>query len=127
MKYGNHVNKAIHNEAFIEQLNLPDSDFPDWAVTVISYAALHYVDALLAKSFASSPRNHGERSSYIYRQQALRDNIRNDYEDLKNDGIEARYTDRIFTAQEINKHILPSLDRIKAYVGRHVEIREQDN
>ncbi len=126
MKYGDHINKALHNEAFIEQFNLPDSDFPDWAVTVISYAALHYVDALLAKSFGSFPKNHGERSSYVYRQPALR-NIRNDYEDLKNDGVEARYTDRIFTAQEINKHILPSLDRIKAYVGQYVEIQEQDN
>ena len=127
MKYGDHINKALHNEAFIEQFNLPDSDFPDWAVTVISYAALHYVDALLAKSFGSFPKNHGERSSYVCRQPALQNNIGNDYEDLKNDGAEARYTDRIFTAQEINKHILPSLDRIKAYVGQYVEIQEQDN
>ena len=125
MKYGEHVNKALHNEAFIKQFRLPDSDFPDWAVTVISYAALHYVDALLTKHFAFDPKNHGERSSSIYRQAVLRKNIMKDYEDLKNDGVEARYTNRIFTAQEIHKHILPSLDKIKAYVGQFVEIRQQ--
>ena len=123
MKSEEHVKKALHNEAFIKQFKLPDSGFPDWAVTVISYAALHYIDAPLANNFAHYPQNHGERSSYIYRDEALRKNIRNDYEDLKNDGVEARYTNRIFAAQEIHKYILPSLDRVKAYVGRFVKIQ----
>ena len=123
MRAEEHANKAVHNEAFLNQFNLPNSDFPDWAVTVISYTALHYVDALLAKSFGFFPKNHGERSSYICRQSTLRNNIRNDYEDLKNDGIEARYTSRMFTAEEITTHILPSLNKIKGYVGQFVEIQ----
>lgn len=117
-----HINKARHNEAFLSQFNLPESDFLDWAVTVISYTALHYVDALLTNNFAVKPKNHAERSSCIHAQPTLRNNIRDDYEDLKNDGIEARYTSKTFTAQEITVHILPSLNKIKGYVGKFVEI-----
>lgn len=121
MNVEEHVAKARHNEKFLHDFDLPKSEFLDWAVTVISYSALHYVDALLLRSFGADPKDHGERSSHIVRQPALREHIRYPYEDLKNDGIEARYTERVFTAQEVADEILPLLEEIKNYVSRFVK------
>ena len=122
MKVEEHVAKARHNEEFLDQCDLPNSDFLDWAVTVISYSALHYVDAFLAHNFGAHPKDHRERSSHIYQQSALRLHIRDGFEDLKNDGVDARYTSRVFTTQEVTDDIRPLLEEIKNYVGKFVKI-----
>ena len=122
MKFEQHLEEAAHNERFLADHDLVASEYLDWAVTVISYSALHYVDALLARSYGFHPRDHRERSHRIHHEPALRRHLRNDFEDLKNDGIEARYTDRVFTKEEVTRYILPLLDKIKRYVGQYVNL-----
>jgi len=120
MKVSEHINKAKHNERCLNELSLADSQFLDWAVTVISYAALHYVDAFLANNFGVHPKDHRERTDVLTRRSVLNRNIRYDFEDLKNDGIEARYSSRIFTTEEVKREILPLLENIKIYIYRHL-------
>ncbi len=48
-----HLAKARSNEESLASLNLDNSRFLDWAITVMFYAALHYVDAFLATSATS--------------------------------------------------------------------------
>ena len=122
MKVNEHLQKAHDNEKFLHEHSLIQTAFLDWAVTVISYTALHYVDALLANNFAFHPKDHRERSDRLYKTPALRTNLVYDFEDLKNDGIEARYTSRVFTSNEVENDILPLLEKIKGYVGQYVQI-----
>lgn len=44
----NHLFKAESNDRFLNSFDLYSGDFLDWAVVVIFYTALHYVDAYLA-------------------------------------------------------------------------------
>lgn len=54
-----HINQWKHNRGF---LGLIDPGFPDWAVTVAFYTALHAVDALLAHDKVLGIVNHDGRN-----------------------------------------------------------------
>jgi hypothetical protein len=64
-----HLTQAAHNEKLAETLSR--TAYVDWAVTVLFYAALHYVDAILAVSQVN-PDNHGERQTEIKRNDTLK-------------------------------------------------------
>jgi len=53
-----HLAQARANRAFYEEL-LGRPEYHDWALTVLFYAALHYVDAFL---YPKDPPNHWERN-----------------------------------------------------------------
>ena len=61
-----HMDKARHNEAFVQSLGIPTTTFLDWAVTGIFYAALHYVEAFLATQRVHSP-SHRSRDAVFGR------------------------------------------------------------
>ena len=42
-----HVEKARHNLAFLDRMELTSDDFADWAIVALFYAALHFVRAAL--------------------------------------------------------------------------------
>jgi hypothetical protein len=44
-----HIRKAQHNESFLNRELLPQSGYNDWKITAIFYAAVHYIDAGLAR------------------------------------------------------------------------------
>jgi uncharacterized protein (UPF0332 family) len=44
-----HRLKAAHNRDFLDSYRLSESEFVDWAVTVLFYCALHWLRALLAQ------------------------------------------------------------------------------
>jgi hypothetical protein len=51
-----HVNKAERNEQFYQVHNLSTSNFNEWAIVVLFYASMHYVDAVLCQDTSLSPR-----------------------------------------------------------------------
>lgn len=57
-----HVNKAERNEQFYSSQNLVNSPFNEWAVVVLFYVAVHYVDAVLDRYLSCHPGNHQERN-----------------------------------------------------------------
>lgn len=76
-----HLNRAQENEAFITSLDLSKSINVDWAVTVLFYAALHYIDAYLAVQ-SVHPYDHSARDNKISTNGSLNE-IYNDYRRLK--------------------------------------------
>jgi hypothetical protein len=112
-----HRTKAEHNENFAATLSSP---FHDWAVTVIFYAAVHYIEAYFAKEKPPyhSP-NHPLRDSAIGKTAFLKP-IWKDYRELKNQSGLARYEAHIQFGQldvdsakkrldKLRKHIVPKL------------------
>jgi len=55
----NHIRQWRHNRNFISTI---DPDFPDWAVTVTFYTALHAVDALLKYDKVTRVVSHETRN-----------------------------------------------------------------
>lgn len=82
-----HWLQAEHNEQFLSSLDLDQTPFLDWAITVCFYAALHYVDAYLAL-LGLHPSTHSEREKEV--RHRLRP-LYFHYRSLKRHSLDARY------------------------------------
>ena len=58
-----HIAQAEKNEGLYD--NLVGTEFNDWAVTALFYAALHYIDAYIVSRTAASPPNHNSRNYLV--------------------------------------------------------------
>lgn len=84
--YQEHIDRASHNEALVASL---PSGFADWRITVTFYAAVHYVEAVIAsKGWRSS--DHKSRQNFINAIAELRP-VAVDYSVLANQAWTARY------------------------------------
>jgi radical SAM superfamily enzyme len=92
-----HLEQAEHNESAASSVR---QDYPDWAVTMYFYAALHWIEryALLkgcniARDYDSGRSKHDSRQQYI--NQIARDlnnpSLRKAYQNLELDSRKARY------------------------------------
>jgi hypothetical protein len=59
-----HIKQAKHNEEFVVFCNPTASPYPDWIVTIIFYAAIHYIEAALAIKNKHSD-DHASRENLI--------------------------------------------------------------
>jgi len=84
-----HLSQAQANEGFFEELGADSSSTPDWAMTVLFYAALHYAQAGFVYLLQNAaPSTHKERRGAIrtrFRAIAI------DYEKLYDASCRARY------------------------------------
>ena len=83
-----HIAQAEKNERLYEVLL--GTEFNDWAVTALFYAALHYVDAYIASSTGVSPSNHSARNYLVDSVPSLTD-ISRAYSDLYRLSRDVRY------------------------------------
>lgn len=83
-----HNQKAERNENFAKRI-AEKTGYYDWAVTVLFYAALHYVDAILAVS-RIDPHKHEERQDSIQKNDTLR-RVYGEYRMLEALSRNARY------------------------------------
>lgn len=86
-----HQRKARHNEKFFTlntTITKGVKSYPDWCIIVIHYAALHYVDAKLAKMNIHPP-DHQDRDSLVANNLAR--GISAAYNFLRNRSETARY------------------------------------
>jgi hypothetical protein len=60
-----HLEKARHNLAFLDTMDVADDTFADWAIVVLFYRALHLVSIVIH----SEGRDHG--SSHAERQRSV--------------------------------------------------------
>jgi hypothetical protein len=88
-----HIAQARHNEAFLGTLDLRSSPYLDWAITVIFYAALHYLRAIFARNLITNIARYGDMDKAFERLAVMKRNpgIYDDYRQLKDDSREARY------------------------------------
>ena len=110
-----HLEKAQHNEAFVKTFDLDATPFIGWAITGMFYSALHYMEAYFAKLGSHSP-DHRTRDSNIRRDGNLR-NLFFAYSDLKNFSVNARYTNKQFTALDVRGTLQPHLDLVRKTIN----------
>lgn len=60
-----HINKAQHNNNFLNTFIMERTKYLDWAVVGIFYTALHYVDAYLATKGFIKINNHQQRNRLV--------------------------------------------------------------
>ena len=115
---GQHLEQARRNEQFLATLDLPSSPYLDWAVTIIFYAALHYLRALFAHYQLTNIARYGDMDKAFDRIQLLKRHpeIYNDYRQLKDDSREARYNMWRPTLAEVVEFRDGELQRIREFV-----------
>ena len=112
----NHLHQAQHNEAFVASFDLDSTAYLDWAVTGIFYAALHYVESLLADRNIH-PETHLSRDRVFQQQQNLKP-IYNQYRILKTRSESARYDLQQFSPAEVSALISVELEAVKSHILR---------
>jgi hypothetical protein len=117
-----HLAQAGHNEAFLESLDLRTTPYLDWAMTIIFYAALHYIRGLLARYQVTNISSYGEMDKAFNRLILLRQNpgIHTDYRQLKDDSRAARYNMWSPAYGDIVDFRAGELRRIREFVLAHV-------
>ena len=109
-----HLKRARENEKLAQALKkLKSSSGVDWAITVLFYSALHYVDAFLAGKNCH-PLTHEDRNDEIEANGSLA-GIFNDYRRLEDLSREARYNIAEYPPEKFDIAVA-RFERIKAHV-----------
>jgi len=120
-----HISKAERNEDFYQTYNLDISKFNEWAVVVLFYILLHYVDAVLRQDASlpkelRDPMNHPTRNTAISQCSALTP-ISSMYINLYNRSREARYGKIHFPNSYLSGlttfSFKPVQDHLRKYLG----------
>ena len=109
-----HLTKAEHNEKFFRSFDMNSTDFRDWIVTGVFYAAIHYYEAYFALKNKHSG-SHGTADDWISNDEKISD-THFDYRELKQQRRKASYSKKSFTSDEIRNVILPKFDNIKSKI-----------
>ena len=80
-------------------MTLDNQTSVDWALVILFYAGMHYVEACLA-TVGQHLRSHTTRDNFVGRDAQLR-KIYSEYQDLKYYGYNARYEMQTFTASDV--------------------------
>lgn len=113
-----HIAQAEKNERLYE--SLLGTEFNDWAVTGLFYAALHHIDAYFIRQTGARPSNHSSRNRLVDRTLNL-SQIRRDYAELYNWSRNVRYdTFSVSTDEALyvrTEHFIPVYSHIRALLG----------
>jgi hypothetical protein len=109
-----HLTRAKENEKLARTLGTASGVAVDWAVTMLFYAALHFIDGYLAGK-AFKPLNHKQRDEEIENNGSLTD-IYKHYRRLKDMSREARYNIASFADRDL-EIAAERLRYIKAHLG----------
>ena len=112
-----HVEKAKHNERFLE--TILTSTFYVWIVVVTFYTALHFVDALLAKK-NYHPSSHHKRNQLVAK---FLPDVSEDYLVLYSRSRRVRYdplSHLEFNEQTVSD-VLSKLERIRSKIEHDVQ------
>jgi len=96
-------------------LSLDNQTRIDWALVILFYAAVHYVEAYLAVS-NQHLRSHAARDNVIGRDGYLK-RIYMEYQDLKFYGFSARYEACAFRAEDVTGIAAKALQTIKSHLS----------
>lgn len=114
-----HLAQAVHNRAFYDSINR--ELYTDWAIIVIFYAALHYIDAFLATVPYPPihPGRHDVRDNSVRDLAQLRP-IYSEYRTLKDQSRTARYYPPSHFTQNHLETSLLFLERIRTALRPYV-------
>ncbi len=116
-----HLAKSEHNEGLADALATKTQYF-DWAVTVLFYAALHYVDAVLSAS-RTDPLSHEQRHTAMGVNDTLR-RIFPEYRSLETMSRNARYFALPIGANDW-KSVKDDFDILRAHIRGRLKLPAQ--
>lgn len=113
-----HRRKAESNREFLATISL--DDYPDWAVVVAFYTAVHRVEQLRAAAKEGHSQSHEERLAYV---QERHPQIHTAYHILQNASMLARYESNATFFGQFQREVIADrllgqfLVQIEQYVG----------
>ena len=108
-----HIAQAEKNERLYD--SLLGTEFNDWAITGLFYAALHYVDAYIVSRTAASPPNHNSRNYLVDSTLSLTE-IRPAYAELYRWSRDVRYEIPSVSIDEVMQVKARLFDPIRAHI-----------
>ncbi|MEO8370661.1 MAG: hypothetical protein ABI806_15870 [Candidatus Solibacter sp.] len=109
-----HIHKADRNSGLAISMTLDSPAKIDWALVILFYSAMHYVEAYLA-GLGQHLRSHTTRDAYIGREAQLR-TIYVEYSDLKYYAYNARYEMAEFAQSDVAAAVA-SLATVKSHIS----------
>ena len=113
-----HIAQAEKNERLYD--NLVGTEFNDWAVVSLFYAALHYVDAYFVQRVGTSPSNHSARNKLVSMTRELV-GIERRYRELYARSLDARYNIVAISDDEARRerttHFIPIRTHIRVLLN----------
>lgn len=114
-----HLEKAEHNQKLAD--SLAKSAYPDWAVTVYFYSALHYAHAILAV-YGQHPESH-EATAPLIRKNPVLKKVWTEYRSLQTAARNARYYATVISPQHL-QDVSNDYSVLKSYIRQHLGFRE---
>jgi hypothetical protein len=111
-----HLAQAEHNEAFYQVLQASAFPSGDWQVTLLFYAALHYVDAYLHQLQPAGVHASGHRERARHVSSHVGANVALDYLELQLRSEDARYNGRRYSDAEVGVLYSAEFTRIRTHV-----------
>lgn len=112
-----HLRKAKANEQFAASLEMTDTVCAGWALTVLFYVAVHYVQAYFSK-LGLSYTTHTNRAAAIHKDPRIC-GAYDDYRELENMSREAGYECSDFDCGHV-RYAEECLARVKQEIDRHL-------
>jgi hypothetical protein len=97
-----HLAKAEENINFLRSIDLNHPGALAWSITILFYAALHYVEAYFVSKRGFGCKHHFSRATEIQRDPKI-NSIFNDYAALENLSREARYDVSCFNEEDLKR------------------------
>ena len=124
-KPSEYIQQAVRNTELATHLRQDKTQYLDWAATCLFYAAVHYVNAYLAKSGTTIPRRHTTHGSFVGRTNIVQSDpalkkIYGAYRHLDDESRNARYELKRPTTENYDAYLVPQLDKIKDFVMSNV-------
>jgi len=113
-----HRRQAEHKKQFLDWLDPDVIPYLDWAVTVMFYTALHFVEWLLATQGLHS-NAHDNRHQAMGRVSELRP-IYPDYRELETPSRRSRYEGAQFSRDVVKSQLVPKLEKIESHIRASV-------
>jgi uncharacterized protein (UPF0332 family) len=116
---GQHLAKAEHNQKLAD--TLVKGSYPDWAVTIYFYSALHYVHAVLAV-YGQHPESHEATAPLVRRNPVLK-KVWAEYRSLQTAARNARYYAAVITNDHL-QDVCNDYNTLKSYLRQQLGIKE---
>lgn len=119
-----HIDKATRNENFYQAHNMSSMDsstFNEWALVVLFYTVMHYIDAVLSQDTLLSddmrdPENHLTRNQAVSNCTNMTVPARRIYMGLYHRSIDARYKTICFPDDFIQRQETTRFNPLKQYL-----------
>jgi len=121
-----HIKKARRNESFYQSNSIETSGFNDWAIVILFYTIMHYVDAVLKQDTSLSnelrdPNCHPDRKIAIAKCSEL-DQITSNYLVLYERSREARYYRHDFPDDYFSRLVSLVFKPTQEYLIKHLNL-----